>query len=222
MAYPILAVLFFLSMLILVLLLIGLITRGSFWRRNLSSIKIFCLIWFVPYLIFILFFTGPDDVSKYPPQKKSPYKLPWKGGVSRLVAQGNQSFTSHRDFHRYAWDFVMPSGTPILAARAGKVSEVEDSYDGIGLKSNYLIVKHEDGESSGYAHIQNKGSLVKVGDVVSQGQPIALSGVVGQTIFPHVHFYVINSEGTSSLPISFQEVSGGVPLAGHIYTSGNL
>lgn len=203
------------------MLLIGLITRGSFWRNNLSRIKIFCLFWFVPYLMFFVFFTGPDDLQKYPPQNNSPYKLPWKGGVSRLVAQGNQSFTSHRDFHHYAWDFVMASGTPILAARAGKVSKVEDSFDGIGFKSNYVIVQHEDGQSSAYAHIQNNGSLVKVGDVVSQGQPIALSGVVGQTIFPHVHFYVINPEGTTSMPISFQDVPGGVPHAGRFYTSGN-
>lgn len=62
---------------------------------------------------------------------------------------------------------------------------------------------------------------MKVGDQAKQGQPIALSGMVGQTIFPHVHFYVINKEGTSSIPISFGEVPGGVPMAGRFYTSEN-
>ena len=171
--------------------------------------------------MFICLFTGPTDLKEYPPQSSSPYRLPWKAGVSRFVAQGNRSFTSHRDFHLYAWDFVMPNGTEILAARDGRVREVEDSFDGIGLKSNFLIIEHEDGERSAYAHIRQSGALVKVGDQVKQGQPVALSGMVGQTIFPHVHFYVINKEGTSSIPISFSEVPGGVPMAGHFHTSEN-
>jgi hypothetical protein len=45
--------------------------------------------------------------------------------------------------------------------------------------------------------------------------------MVGQTIFPHVHFAVFNKEGSASLPISFNDVSGGIPLAGHFYVSGN-
>ncbi len=40
-------------------------------------------------------------------------------------------------------------------------------------------------------------------------------------IFPHVHFLVINKEGTSPIPISFAEVPGGVPFAGRFYESGN-
>jgi murein DD-endopeptidase MepM/ murein hydrolase activator NlpD len=72
-----------------------------------------------------------------------------------------------------------------------------------------------------YAHISLNGALVKVGDLVKQGQPIALSGMVGQTVFPHVHFYVMYKERTLSIPITFADVPGGVPLAGHFYTSEN-
>ncbi len=121
----------------------------------------------------------------------------------------------------YAWDFVMPTGTEVLAARGGRIEKVEDSFDGVGLDSNVIEVVHEDGERSAYAHIRYHGSLVKVGDLVKQGQPIALSGMVGQAPGPHLHFLVINKEGTSSIPISFSDVPGGVPLAGHFYTSGN-
>ncbi|MBK8202511.1 MAG: M23 family metallopeptidase [Bdellovibrionales bacterium] len=157
----------------------------------------------------------------YPPQEESPYKLPWKAGISRFVAQGNRSFTSHRDFHQYAWDFVMANGTEILAVRDGKVVEIEDTYDGIGYMSNFIIVEHKDGTKSAFAHIKKGGALVKISDFVKQGQPIALSGMVGQTIFPHVHFYVIGKDGNSSIPVSFREVPSGVPFAGHIYTSQN-
>ncbi len=197
------------------------IFKPSIWRQNTRRIKIFCLLWFIPYFIFIWFFTGPENLLVYPPGARSPYKLPWKAGVSRFVAQGNRSFTSHRGFHFYAWDFVMPIGTEVLAARDGKVAKVQDSFDGIGLDSNVVEVTHEDGERSAYAHIRHNGALVKVGDLVRQGQPIALSGMVGQAPGPHLHFLVINKEGTSSIPISFNDVPGGVPLAGRFYTSGN-
>ena len=160
-------------------------------------------------------------MSLYPPKEFSHYKLPWKAGASRFIAQGNRSFISHRDFSQYAWDFVMPNGTEILAARDGQVFEVEDGFDGIGLNSNFVIIRHNDGESSVYAHILHGGALIKVGDLVKRGQPIALSGMVGQTIFPHLHFSVINKKGTSSIPISFLDVQDGVPLAGQFYTSGN-
>lgn len=115
----------------------------------------------------------------------------------------------------------MPNGTEILAARSGRVLKIDDGFDGIGLNSNLIEIEHEDGQRSGYAHIRHRGALVKVGDLVQQGQPIALSGMVGQTIFPHVHFYVLNKEGTSSIPISFSDVVNGVPIAGHFYTSKN-
>ena len=181
----------------------------------------FYFVWFSSYLVFFLFFTGPPDLRSYPPRESSPYRLPWKAGVSRFVAQGNRSFTSHRGFHLYAWDFVMPVGTEILAARGGKVVEIETSHDGIGNDSNFLTIEHEDGTRSAYAHIQKNGALVKMGETVAQGQAIALSGMVGQTLFPHVHFLVTNRERTSSMPVSFREVPGGVPLAGHFYVSQN-
>ena len=221
MTYPILATAFFLSVLASVVLLICLVFKPAIWKRNSRKIWQGFAVWILFYTVFIIFFTGPTDLSQYPSQSSSPYRLPWKAGVSLFVAQGNRSFMSHRDFHQYAWDFVMRNGTEVLAARDGRVLEVEDHFDGIGLKSNFLIIEHRDGQQSVYAHIRRAGALVNVGDHVKRGQPIALSGMVGQTIFPHLHFYVMNQEGTSSVPISFREVPGGVPMAGSFYTSKN-
>lgn len=115
----------------------------------------------------------------------------------------------------------MPIGTEILAARPGVVTEVEQSYSTVGLRGNYILIRHNDGSVAGYFHIQHHGALAKVGDSIRQGQPIALSGMTGQTTLPHLHFVVFNSEQTASIPISFQEVESGVPLAGHVYSSGN-
>lgn len=221
MTYYFLATMFCATLAIVTGSLLILVLKPRVLQNNTAKVVTFLTMWFVPYGIFILFFTGPTDLRIYPSQEESPYRLPWKSGVSRFVAQGNRSFTSHRDFHQYAWDFVMANGTEILAVRNGKIVEIEDSFDGIGPMSNFIIVQHDDGTKSAFAHIKKNGTLAKVGDLVKQGQPIALSGMVGQTIFPHVHFYVMNKEGTRSIPISFRDVPGGVPLAGRFYTSQN-
>lgn len=221
MEYLILVAIFFLSLGLLLILTIGLIFRPFIWTRNIFKIKIFYALWFGPYLMSIPFFTGPEDLSAYPPRETSPYKLPWQKGVTRFVSQGNRGLTTHRGLHKYAWDFIMSNGTQILAAREGVVVEIVQHHDGFGWQSNYIYIEHEDGTCSVYAHIQKNGALVSLGDEIKQGQEIALSGMVGLTIMPHLHFYVLNKSKTESIPISFQEVEGGVPFAGHFYTSGN-
>lgn len=219
MLYGIQFAVFLLSIILAIAFIASFVLKWALFHKK--YFKVFCVFWFVLYIAYIFTFTGPVDFSLYPPNANSPYMLPWKPGVSRFVAQGNRSFVSHRDFHYYAWDFVMPNGTNILAARSGKVLQIADSLSGIGLHSNFIILEHDDGERSVYAHIKQNGSLVQVGDTVLQGQPIALSGMVGQTLFPHVHFYVIGKDGESSIPVSFKEVPNGVPLAGRFYTSEN-
>lgn len=225
MTYIILASIFFFSLALVVVGILGFcfsFTRyGRIFFRYKFKIAAFYVLWFGCYAIFILFFTGPKNLSIYPPSQGSAYKLPWKNGGRRFVTQGNKSFTSHRDFHEFAWDFYMPNGTEILAAREGRVVEVEDKWDGIGLKSNFLTIEHADGTRAVYAHIRHKAAFVKMGELVQQGQAITFSGMVGQTIYPHVHFYVLNKEGTGSMPISFSDISGGIPFAGRFYTSEN-
>ncbi len=130
MAYPLLATIFFASLFLLAIFILGSALRPSLGEKHSSKIKIFYTLWFAPYFIFILFFTGPENLNQYPPQLGSPYKLPWAGGVERVVAQGNRSFTSHRDAHRYAWDFVMPNGTPI-------------ENNGVTPHTNYKITRED-------------------------------------------------------------------------------
>jgi murein DD-endopeptidase MepM/ murein hydrolase activator NlpD len=227
--YPILAAVFFVS----ILLLIGGFVLGlciklkvkaatSGWSRLKRPIKLFYVIWFLAYGVFILSSTGPRDLSLYPVATLSPYKLPWRAGVDRFVSQGNRSFTSHRDTYEFSWDFWMETGTEILAARDGEVLDVRQNFDGIGLNSNYIKIRHADGSVALYAHIKHMGSLVQIGDSVHQGQPIALSGMVGQTVNPHLHFTVFDKEEISSIPISFADVPNGVPFAGRFYRSENL
>jgi murein DD-endopeptidase MepM/ murein hydrolase activator NlpD len=82
-------------------------------------------------------------------------------------------------------DFMLPVGTPILAAGAGVVSEA-------GWDPQYghtVVIKHQDGYASRYAHAVELD--VKPGQVVERGQVIAKSGNSGRSTGPHLHFEII-------------------------------
>jgi murein DD-endopeptidase MepM/ murein hydrolase activator NlpD len=127
------------------------------------------------------------------------YLLPYKPGTRHLMVQGYYSKHSHQ--YMAALDFKMKTGTTICAARGGLVNSVTDTSNKGGLNVkymsdwNYIIIRHEDGSTALYGHLKKNGALVKAGDTVKQGQPIALSGNTGYSAFPHLHFQVWNNEG---------------------------
>ncbi|MBD8643944.1 M23 family metallopeptidase [Stenotrophomonas sp. CFBP 13724] len=127
------------------------------------------------------------------------------------VGQAPQGRFSHRDAeNRHAVDFTLPEGTPVLAARAGRVTRVQAGFSGNGLdplrdrdRANYVRIVHDDGSMAVYAHLQHEGVLVGEGQQVQAGQPIALSGNTGYSTAPHLHFAVQRQRGTQleSIPV---------------------
>lgn len=200
------------------------------WRRVLCGIALGTLALFGVLLggavVTYVLFTGPPDISKYPAAATSPYRLPWPAGTTRYCIQGNRAVVSHRDWEEYAFDFIMPVGSDVCAARAGEVVEVVVSHDGHGYKwpNNKVVVRHEDGTLGNYLHLKRDGSKVSVGDHVVQGQVIAESGHVGNSMMPHLHFHVTDAKRKHTLPVSFTDVESedGVPRMLHFYTSGNV
>ena len=76
-------------------------------------------------------------------------------------------------------------GTPIVAARAGRVAFSGWHEGGYG----YLVtLAHPDGSRSLYAH--NSRLTVKVGQEVQQGELIAHMGSTGRSTGPHLHFEI--------------------------------
>jgi len=73
-------------------------------------------------------------------------------------------------------------GVPILAALDGEVVYV-GTQRGYG---NVIILEHQDYIMTVYAH--NETNLVRQGDHVTNGQPIATVGNTGTTSGPHLHF----------------------------------
>jgi murein DD-endopeptidase MepM/ murein hydrolase activator NlpD len=80
-------------------------------------------------------------------------------------------------------DLAVPEGTNVKAAESGIVI-----YAGNELKSygNLVLVRHENGWVSAYAH--NKDLLVKRGEKVKRGQVISRAGRTGGVDTPQVHF----------------------------------
>jgi murein DD-endopeptidase MepM/ murein hydrolase activator NlpD len=81
-------------------------------------------------------------------------------------------------------DVQAPIGTAVRAARGGQII-YSSALRGYG---NLVIVDHGGGLATVYAH--NQRNLVRVGDRVRTGQPIATLGSSGQTSGPHLHFEV--------------------------------
>ncbi|MDP9953604.1 MULTISPECIES: LysM peptidoglycan-binding domain-containing M23 family metallopeptidase [Streptomyces] len=101
-------------------------------------------------------------------------------------------------------DFQAASGTPVLAIGPGTVVSAGNS----GSYGNEVVIKHEDGMYSQYAH---QSSLnVSVGQTVTGGQQIGLSGSTGNSTGPHLHFEVRTgpSYGSDVDPIAYLRQHG--------------
>lgn len=104
-------------------------------------------------------------------------------------------------------DFAAPTGTPILAAAGGVVSETE-VHPAFG---NMLKIDHGNGLQTLYAHASRID--VRIGQIVRAGQQIAEVGTSGRSTGSHLHFEV-HANGTPQNPARFlSRLAGDSPLA---------
>jgi murein DD-endopeptidase MepM/ murein hydrolase activator NlpD len=128
---------------------------------------------------------------------------PIKRGGGTLIWPVNGPITSPF-CERRAWeachpgiDIGVPSGTPIRAAAAGRVSLLQ-SEAASGGYGNFTCIQHTGAMATCYAH--QSSFRVSLGQRVSQGQVIGLSGCTGRCFGPHLHFEVrINGAVTNPL-----------------------
>lgn len=155
------------------------------------------------------YFTGADT-----PDLASPVRGRY------LISQGfNSNFSHNKLANRYALDIALPVGTPLYATKDGVVEAAVDHHIGGGLapeyrgKANFLRLRHADGTMTLYAHLETSSLLVRLGEQVKQGQPVAASGNTGYSSGPHLHIALqVDREGSrESIPFTLQ---GNQPLAG--------
>lgn len=123
--------------------------------------------------------TGDEPVQK--PNKARNEKMRWPV-VGRVIAPfGKRKDGTSND----GIDIAIPPGTDVRAAEEGIVAYSGSEVKGFG---NLLLVRHEDGKVTAYAH--NDKLLVQRGDRVRRGQVIAKSGNSGGADQPLLHFEV--------------------------------
>jgi murein DD-endopeptidase MepM/ murein hydrolase activator NlpD len=156
-------------------------------------------------------------LTSAPATPEGTWRFPFKG--HRKVLQGPRGSFSHQagSEDEEAWDWAMPEGTEIIAARAGQVVAVRSECteggvdDALREEANYVILRHDDGLFSQYNHLQVDGPTVKLGDRVQQGQLIGRSGNTGYTSTPHLHFaafFTIDGTTRRTVPVSFAGSEG--------------
>ena len=139
------------------------------------------------------------------------YPRPLAPGVDPVVVQGFGGEYSHNDLaSRYAIDFQLREGTPVVAAREGIVATIDQGFtEGAADRNlldrgNCIRVLHSDGTYAEYLHLAPRSSQVHIGDRVTAGQVLALSGNTGYTQGPHLHFAVLANRDSQRTSIWFR------------------
>ena len=106
-------------------------------------------------------------------------------------------------------DWGAPTGTPVKATAAGRVS-VAGVGGGYG---NVVYIRHAGGVESRYAHLDAFATGISAGTDVAAGQVIGYVGTTGRSTGPHLHFE-IHLNGTPVDPITLLSGGGGVMASG--------
>ncbi|KOU22481.1 peptidase [Streptomyces sp. WM6372] len=106
-------------------------------------------------------------------------------------------------------DFACPIGTPVKAASAGTIVKAGPGGGGDGpAYGNAIVIKHANNTYSQYAHLSK--IKVRIGQKVSKGSQIALSGNTGNSSGPHLHFEIRTTPnyGSAVNPVAFLRNAG--------------
>ncbi|MEW1631658.1 LysM peptidoglycan-binding domain-containing M23 family metallopeptidase [Streptomyces sp. NPDC089173] len=123
---------------------------------------------------------------------------------ANVTTQYRASGSSWSSGYHTGSDFQAASGTPVKAIGPGTVVSAGWS----GSYGNEVVIQHEDGMYSQYAH---QSSLsVSAGQTVTGGQQIGLSGSTGNSTGPHLHFEVRTgpSYGSDVDPVAYLRQHG--------------
>lgn len=111
-----------------------------------------------------------------------------KGGFSSPVGGGykvSSEFGPRNGKLHGGIDLAAPTGTPVMAAKAGTVTVSRTDNTGYG---SWIGIKHDDGTETRYGHLSARD--VQEGQRVNGGQVIGKVGSTGNSTGPHLHFEV--------------------------------
>ncbi|MGB1106481.1 MAG: M23 family metallopeptidase [Alphaproteobacteria bacterium] len=106
--------------------------------------------------------------------------------------------SGYNSMHRGV-DFAAPTGTPIIAAGSGVVTEA-GWYSSYG---RYIRIRHNSTYDTAYAHMSRIARGVRAGARVEQGQVIGYVGSTGRSTGPHLHYEIlVNNRKVNPLTVS--------------------
>ncbi len=134
---------------------------------------------------------GSGDIGFYDIKGKSIVKSLMKTPINGARLSSSYGMRKHpilgyNKMHR-GTDFAAPSGTPIMASGAGKVTRARWCGGG----GNCVKIKHNSTYQTVYAHMKSFARGIKEGKRVKQGQIIGYVGSTGLSTGPHLHYEVI-------------------------------
>ncbi|MFG2878954.1 peptidoglycan DD-metalloendopeptidase family protein [Streptomyces sp. NPDC048337] len=143
--------------------------------------------------------TGTSTEAKAP--SAAGFVAPVGGGISTQYKTPGAMWSS--GYHTGV-DFIASSGTTVKAVGAGTV--VSAGWG--GSYGNEVVIRHEDGKYSQYGHLSSLS--VSVGQSVTAGQTLGLSGSTGNSTGPHLHFEIRTgpSYGSDIDPIAYLRSKG--------------
>lgn len=129
------------------------------------------------------------------PPTRSSGRFAWPADGPVMTKFGPAGAGRHND----GINIKVAEGTFVRASENGVVAYAGNELKGFG---NLLLVKHSDGWMTAYAH--NKEFLVKRGETVKRGQPMARAGKSGNAKEPQLHFEI--RKGTKAVdPLAYLE-----------------
>lgn len=111
---------------------------------------------------------------------------------------------------RFAVDYGVPVGTPIVAVEGGSVILIKDDSTEFGVtiddapKANMVCIAHPSGFFSEYIHLGFKEVYVHIGDHVEPGQVIGRTGYSGLMTNEHLHLnlFIMLDDKPVSIPFT--------------------
>jgi len=119
------------------------------------------------------------------------YEFKVSSGFGKRKAPKAGASTDHNGI-----DLGMPEGSNVYSVKPGKVLSVYFNDKG----GNQVIIAHDDGTRSGYAHL--KDFAIKEGDIVGAGDLIGYVGTTGISTGPHLHFTYRDEKGDAVDPFT--------------------
>lgn len=139
------------------------------------------------------------DPSSYPDAKRGVLSWPLANIIVTQEFGGSEFAKNNPGIYGRAYhpgtDFGTPVGTKVMSVSSGKIRDFgnTDAYPGCYAWGRWILVDHDNGLSSLYAHLSS--ILVSRGQQVDVGEVIALSGNSGVSTGPHLHLTIYASQG---------------------------